>query len=203
MQAEITPLFAVPVYQSDTGTLDFLQEINFLNSLEFIKAKTNYVTRDVTVLESLELTKCLDICKEHLDIYVKNTLDCTQEFYITNSWIAKSSPGDKHHVHFHPNSIISGVLYLQSDELAGDIILHHKSSLRNNFDFSYDFNSYNIFNSPTWRYKVVTGQILIFPSWVNHSVEENQSNRDRIILGFNTFVKGTFGSSEYSANLKI
>ncbi len=203
MQAEITPLFSVPVYQSSTGYVNFLQEINFLSSLELMQAKTNSVSKNVQVLNYQELFKCKKICEEHLETYIKNTLDCKQEFYITNSWVAKSRPGESHHVHFHPNSIVSGVLYLQAEPNCGDIILHHKSSLRNNFDLSYDLNSYNIFNSSTWRYAVATGQILIFPSWINHSVEENKSDSDRIILGFNTFVKGTFGEAEYSANLKL
>ncbi len=202
MQAEITALFSVPVYQASVEH-DFTNEINFISSLELIKAKTNSVSKYVSVLDNTELEFCKKVCQEHLDIYIKNTLDCKQEFYITNSWIARSKPGESHHVHFHPNSIVSGVLYLQAFENCGNIILHHKSSLRQNFDFSYDLNSYNIFNSQTWRYSVKTGNILIFPSWVNHSVEENRSDKDRIILGFNTFVRGAFGEAEYSANLKL
>lgn len=202
MQAEITPLFGVPVYQASVEHT-FTKEIAFISSLELIKAKTNSVSKYVSVLDNAELEVCKKICQEHLDVYIKNTLDCKQEFYITNSWIARSKPGESHHVHFHPNSIVSGVLYLQANPNCGDIILHHKSSLRNNFDFSYDLNSYNIFNSQTWRYSVQTGHILIFPSWVNHSVEENKSDQDRIILGFNTFVRGAFGEAEYSANLKL
>jgi uncharacterized protein (TIGR02466 family) len=203
MQAEITPLFPVPVYQSSTDYLNFVNEINFLSSLDLIKARNNSVSKNVQVLDYHELSKCKEICEKHLQIFIENTLDCKQEFYITNSWIARSRPGESHHVHFHPNSIISGVLYLQAEQDAGNIVLHHKSSLRHNFDFTYDVNSYNIFNSATWKFSVSTGQIIIFPSWVNHSVEENRSNSDRIILGFNTFVKGTFGDAEYSANLTL
>lgn len=202
MQSEITALFSVPVYKALVED-NFSKELEFLNSIDLIKAKTNSVSKNVSVLDHIELNQCKQICQEHLDIYIKNTLDCKQEFYITNSWIARSRPGEKHHVHFHPNSIVSGVLYLQATKNCGDLILHHKSSLRNNFDFSYDVNSYNIFNSQTWRYNVTSGNILIFPSWVNHSVEENCSDQDRIILGFNTFVRGAFGEAEYSANLKL
>lgn len=202
MQPEITPLFGVPVYQALVET-DFTNEIEFLKKLELVQAKNNQVSKNMYILEFTELQKCKKICEDQLEIYIKNTFDCKQEFYITNSWMAFSKPGESHHVHFHPNSIISGVLYLQAVDDCGDIILHHKSSLRYNFDFSYDLNSYNIFNSQTWKYKVSTGNIILFPSWVNHSVEENKSHQDRIILGFNTFVKGSFGHSEYSANLKL
>lgn len=202
MQSEITSLFGVPVYRASVNK-DFISEINFLKSFELVQAKKNCVSKNMYIFDFAELQDCKKICQEHLDIFVKNTFDCKQEFYITNSWMAISKPGESHHVHFHPNSIISGVLYLQAFDDCGDIIFHHKSSLRNNFDFTYDLNSYNIFNSQTWQYKITTGNIILFPSWVNHSVEENKSNQDRIILGFNTFVKGSFGQSEYSANLKL
>jgi uncharacterized protein (TIGR02466 family) len=202
MQAEITPLFSVPVYQALVEQ-DFSKELDFITNIELMKAKNNHVSTDYYVLEHSELERCKKICQEHLDTYIKNTLDCKQEFYITNSWVACSRPGESHHVHAHPNSIVSGVLYLKASNNCGNIIFHHKSSLRNHFDFSYDLNSFNMMNSPTWRYNVQAGHILLFPSWVNHSVEENRSGQDRIVLGFNTFVRGTFGEAEYSANLKI
>ena len=202
MQAEISPLFSVPVYQAIVER-DFSKEVNFISNIELIKARNNHVSTEFYVLDHPELESCKKLCEEHLATYIKNTLDCKQEFYITNSWIACSKPGESHHTHFHPNSIVSGVLYLQANNNCGDIIFHHKSSLKNHFDFNYDLNSFNMINSPTWRYKVQTGHMLLFPSWLNHNVEENRSNQDRIVLGFNTFVKGEFGGSEYSASLKL
>lgn len=203
MESSILPLFSVPLYQSHTGKQDFSKEIDHLKSIEFLKANHNQVSKNVRLFEDPILKNCLDICLTHLNLYVSNTFNCKQNFYITNSWAAISKPGEKHHTHFHPNSIISGVLYLQTSSLAGDLVLHHKSTLQQGFDFSYDINSYNLFNSTTWNLTPDTGDIIIFPSWLNHSVDENNWDKERIIIGFNTFVKGEFGENEYSAGISL
>lgn len=203
MQFDITPLFATPVYHSYSDLSNLQKEFSVVNNLEFENAKANRVSKNTSVLDLDELYNYKSICNDHLTNFANNVIDCQQEFYITNSWIAITEPGKNHHIHYHPNSIISGVLYLQSDNKCGKINFHHKSSFKNSFAFNYDFKQYNLFNSDMWSYSPQTGEILIFPSWLNHSVDINLSQSSRVILGFNAFVKGTFGSNEYSADLII
>lgn len=201
MNFEITPLFATPIYHSYSNISNLQNELDVANNLEFKNAKANKVSKDTYVLDLIELHNYKKICDDHLKNFVNNVVDCQQEFYITNSWIAVTNPGECHYTHHHPNSIISGVLYLQSDNKSGKINFHCKSTFKNSFAFNYDFKQHNVFNSDMWSYSPKSGEILIFPSWVNHSVDVNLSESPRIILGFNTFVKGTFGSNEYSADL--
>lgn len=203
MNFEITPLFSTPIYHSSSDISNFKKEHSFLESLEFIAAKKNKVSKNTNVLSLQELNNYREICNSHLECFANNVFNCKQQFYITNSWIAITAPNESHHIHHHPNSIISGVLYLQSNDKSGSINFHHKSALKHSFEFNYDFVNYNLFNSDMWSYTPKTGEVLIFPSWVNHSVNINQSNVPRIILGFNAFAKGTFGNNEYSANLDL
>ena len=205
MNFDVTPLFAVPLYYSKNG-IDLLNgNLLCIDTLEFIKTKTktNSVSKDTNVLAKPEFQQYKDICEMHLKQFVDTVLQSTQTFYITNSWIAKSDPGEEHSIHHHPNSIISGVLYLQSSEDCGKINFHHKSPFKHEFSFNYDLKNYNQFNSDMWSYSPLTGDMIIFPSWLRHSVNKNQSNSSRIILGFNAFVKGTFGSNEYAADLTL
>ena len=53
--------------------------------------------------------------------------------------------------------------------------------------------SYNIFNSLTWSFVVKTGDILLFPSNLGHSVQTKKGKNLRISLSFNVFVKGQLG----------
>ena len=39
-----------------------------------------------------------------------------------------------------------------------------------------------------WRYSPTPNRLIIFPAWINHSVEENNSNLERISMAFN--IKG-------------
>lgn len=205
MNFDVTPLFAVPLYYSKNEIDSLNNNLSCIDTLEFIKTKTktNSVSKDTNVLAKPEFHQYKDICEMHLKQFVDNVLQSTQTFYITNSWIAKSDPGEEHSIHHHPNSIISGVLYLQSLEDCGKINFHHKSPFKHEFSFNYDLKNYNQFNSDMWSYSPLTGDMIIFPSWLRHSVDNNQSNSSRIILGFNAFVKGTFGSNEYAADLTL
>lgn len=201
MTFEITPLYSVPMYSSHSEVRDFEKEISFCSTLEMLRAKENNVSVNTKILDYPEMQACKNICEKHLQIYAENVFNCKQQFFITNSWVTRSNPGESHHNHHHPNSIISGVLYLQTDEHTGRISFHHNSALKKHFCFSYDIKNYNIFNSDMWSYAPVVGELLLFPSWVNHQVEVNSSSNSRIILGFNSFVKGQFGSNEYSSDL--
>ena len=40
----------------------------------------------------------------------------TIEIYITISWINYTETNQYHHAHSHPNSVISGVYYIETDE---------------------------------------------------------------------------------------
>ena len=60
---------------------------------------------------------------------------------------------------------------------------------------------FNIWNSPTWFIPVNNNLLLLFPSWLSHTVEQNEkATTDRISISFNTFVKGTIGK-KYDLNV--
>ena len=61
----------------------------------------------------------------------------------------------------------------------------------------------NIFATYNWWIPVKSGDILFFPSYLNHSVETKQDNNLRISLAFNTFVKGSIGSREGLSELNL
>lgn len=202
MDFEITPLFAVPVYHAHSGIQCFDEEINFIKNLELVPSQKNSVSKNQNIFDYAELARCKDIAERQVQNFVDNVFKCKQQLYITNSWTAKSFTDESHHNHHHPNSVISGVLYLQSFSNSGNIKFHHKSPLKNSFNFTYNFTDYNIFNSDIWSYAPTTGELLLFPSWLNHEVEKNLNEEPRIIIGFNTFVKGTFDST-YAADLTL
>ena len=54
---------------------------------------------------------------------------------------------------------------------------------------------WNVYNSNLWWFPVETGQLILFPSSLTHSVETKKGNNTRISLAFNTFVKGTIGNN--------
>ena len=56
-------------------------------------------------------------------------------------------------------------------------------------------------NAESVSFEVNKGDVLLFPSTLSHSVDENFSNDTRYSLAFNAFVKGQFGKDEYKLTL--
>ena len=54
----------------------------------------------------------------------------------------------------------------------------------------------NEFNSKEIKVNIQTGNLLLFPSKLDHSVPKKTTSGTRISLSFNSFVKGNIGDNE-------
>ena len=55
---------------------------------------------------------------------------------------------------------------------------------------------YNYFNSPEWWLPAKQCSLILFPSDLQHCVDQDTRNETRISLSFNTFISGTIGSAD-------
>ena len=122
------------------------------------------------------------------------------KFYITQSWLTFTNPGGFHHPHVHNNSIISGVFYFNAEEGKDDIMFAKDRSYR---IIDIERKDFNMYNCTSWTIPVMTGDLLIFPSGLEHSVNQTVSSNVRISLAFNVFVKGDLGGHERLQGLQI
>jgi uncharacterized protein (TIGR02466 family) len=100
-------------------------------------------------------------------------------------------PGDYNFLHFHVNSIISGVVYISVTPNSGDLIFQKNVDNLQLGMIDLGVKHYNEFNSKVFRVTPVEGQLLIFPSNLFHRAETNCSGETRYCLPFNYFIKGT------------
>ena len=63
--------------------------------------------------------------------------------------------------------------------------------------------SVEIPNAETFLLPCVSGELILFPSNLRHSVPINQGNEERISLSFNTFSVDALGSEESLTHLDI
>lgn len=111
------------------------------------------------------------------------------EAYITQSWINYTETGQYHHKHAHPNSWISGCIYVNTDREKDRITFYNDHYKR----ISLPTEKFNPYNSESWWFSVGTGDIVIFPSYLTHMVEQTTSNDTRVSIAVNTFLKGYIG----------
>ena len=64
-------------------------------------------------------------------------------------------------------------------------------------------DNYNSWNSESWWFDVGTGDLILFPSSLEHMVETVQGNQTRISLSFNTFPVGNIGEEVSLTGLQI
>jgi uncharacterized protein (TIGR02466 family) len=105
------------------------------------------------------------------------------EVSITGCWANVNAPAAEHKMHAHPNNFLSGVYYVQVQDGADTISFHdprpQTAVIRPPV---IDLTAYN-----TDRVVVAvrTGTLVLFPAWLPHSVDANESERPRISISFN------------------
>ncbi|GLQ36162.1 hypothetical protein GCM10007939_24460 [Amylibacter marinus] len=135
------------------------------------------------------LVRLIDSCSRSLS--AQNNFHADYSLKIGSMWSIINPPGSSNRAHIHPGCQWSGVYYVQTPKNSGNI------------DFT-DPRTQNLMTPP--RYAANTkrrqecwskvnftpkgGKLLIFPSWLYHSVAPNLATEkgpagDRVIISFN------------------
>ena len=196
-------LFAVPVAKSPIGRNYTDSELKYIESqLERpSKAINNYASPNKNVLAHDELKDLQTIIQQHLDNYFKAVYNTSNNvaLQITQSWLTLSRKGESHHSHTHPNSVVSGVLYVN---VAGnDGINFYRNE--ENLWFELEPSETNYYNSYKIHVATKVGDLVLFPSSVKHGVNKVTEDIKRVSLSFNTFFSGEMGNPEFSNALRI
>jgi len=102
---------------------------------------------------------------------------------ITGCWANISAPGAGHKLHNHPNNYLSGVYYVQADEGAQHITFEDPRPQTN--IIAPPVAETLEHNAAQIHLGVHEGLLVLFPSWLNHSVPPNASHRERISIAVN------------------
>lgn len=114
-----------------------------------------------------------------------------QGLVITNCWANISRRGASHHHNTHPNNLLSGVYYVRVPENAARIVFEDPRPQAHIMIPAY--KCYTQQNAAQHPFDVAEGQMLVFPSWLSHSVEEHESEEERTSIAFNCVPNGRLG----------
>lgn len=112
-------------------------------------------------------------------------------FYISECWVNLNGNGEVHPRHSHPNNFLSGVYYVRTPEGCGDIVFYDPRAQA--AVLSPQFEEITLQNSDRHYLQPDEGMLVMFPSWLEHSVAENTSGADRLSISFNVMLSGTIG----------
>ena len=195
----IHSLFPTPIYITKINRNFTKKELQFVDNQKnkCIKNEGNINTKNNYILNKKEFKNINKFLEKHCQNYL-DTIICPKnnlELYITQSWLNYTEANQYHHKHEHPNSVVSGVFYFDSDVKNDKILFSHSKDYQQ-IKPEIDNTKFNLWNSGTWFFPVETGNLFMFPSSTTHQVETKKGTNTRISLAFNTFYKGTVGSDK-------
>ncbi len=102
---------------------------------------------------------------------------------INNMWAIINTGGAANLRHQHGNSSISGAYYVRAPKNSGDIVFYDPRPAP---VYSHpNVTNPNFLNAQVNAVNPKEGALVLFPSFLDHSVNENRSNNERIVISFN------------------
>lgn len=125
--------------------------------------------------------------KSLIDTVLKNVSEVYKDLGISkvpllgDYWFNVNSKHSFNVSHTHPGSYISAVFYVKVPDNSGRLIFERPDDFHN-WIHDIDPNSNNIGKIIQQPHQNL---LIMFPSYIRHSVEMNQSDEDRISIAFN------------------
>ena len=196
----LTNLFPSPVHIFDTDGFDEFKNnlIDYAYKLREEDTKGfNISNRHGWQSRGFDLTNMNDLLHgtilQGLSSFssIKNTTEMR-----ASAWININGPGAYNILHSHPNSHLSGVMWIKAPKDCGVISFDNPNGHQTYTEinsYNQEFNDQFFIHHSYWL-PPIEGRMIIFPSHLQHEVRENNSNEDRISVSFNiTLTSSTQG----------
>lgn len=161
----------------------------------------NTTSEDTYILKHKKLLNLRQFIEKCLHEYLMATY-CPKNdtrLKLTQSWLNWTKPGQHHHKHAHPNSLISGCFYVNAHRTTDKIFFYREEYQR----IDMPPVEWNPYNSKSWWYSVGSGDLVLFPSSLTHMVQPVEGEDTRISLAFNTFPIGVIGDENSLTALQL
>ena len=187
----IKPIFATPLF------MDFWYDREHLGELKkYIEEEVEFddgfvsQSKSTNILAEEKFSRLREFFHNCVLGYLREIHRTEDNLKITQSWVNRAKKGDTHRIHHHPNSVISGVFYVYSEENSPHIQFYRPDVL----PYQFNHNGVNEYTSDSYHQPPQMGVLLLFPSYLTHFVEQNKEETDRLSISFNTTFDGVCGN---------
>lgn len=197
----------IPMFGTYVGAAK-LKSLNVDSALEYVKNLKEHdayggdngaVTVTQRLLDEPIFKDVKDECEHLAKAYVDVQGHQVDEVKIASSWGNTLKKDEPIHVHMHPNSYVSGVLYLTG---GSSLSFHHPLITEDLFTFR-PLITWDADNHHTWQVMSMNPEpsaLFLFPSKLKHHVDANE-NDYRYSIAFNTLPVGSIGDSTKEMNI--
>ena len=129
----------------------------------------------------------ISLIDEHVEKYL-DYVKINKKLKCCGAWINLHTEKDFVQQHFHPNAMVSGIVYIDAPDGSAPLKFHANPSMNHMFGpfFGHDMSKLAEISFP-----VETGDILLYPSTILHSVPPNTKPINRYSFAFDYMVDGT------------
>ena len=197
-------MFSKPIY-GKTVNIDTKKIISMINKFDFKAAgsrtdsNVSSISNSLYVLDEERFKFLKDELMKEFYLFINEIMHYSNKFEITTSWFTKTIKNESSSFHNHANCMLSGILYLQTDENTGKIVFEDFNDKRYKLVPDED----TVINSDAIYYTPHDGLLLLFPSEVYHKIEKNESDIERYSLAFNLIPTGLIGNRWNDSHMKI
>ncbi|GAB4124885.1 MAG: hypothetical protein Kow00104_09470 [Rhodothalassiaceae bacterium] len=134
------------------------------------------------------LSKFLEQCVKH---YIDEVMCYDYDrFAIIHAWVNRAPEGGYQRMHYHGNSVVSGVYYLKADPKLSAPLMFEKPEMNSAPYIAIASKKQTIFTANRIAYPSETGTCYLFPSQIRHGYETPSQGGERISLAFNAMLSG-------------
>ena len=106
-----------------------------------------------------------------------------KDIVLLNMWSIINPKNTFNIRHHHPNSALSAAYYVKAKKNSGKINFFDPKDVKTMYH--PPIKTYNELSSEVVAVEPEEGKLLLFPAYLQHSVGENLSSEDRIVISFN------------------
>jgi len=114
---------------------------------------------------------------------VKEVINYDKDLILNGLWYNINRKNDLNRMHCHGRCFLAATYYIDAPQNCGTIAFENldRHVVMNGQNINYDNPYFNGF----YHFVPKQGTLLIFYAWLNHQVNPNNSNEDRVSLAFN------------------
>jgi uncharacterized protein (TIGR02466 family) len=197
----VLPLFAtllgvIKLNVNNKKILEFLKNLNYKENTFINETKrTSFMSKDNKIFKDKNLLELKNKSIDAINLYLKNVLYLNTKFKIINSWATKTFQKGSSHTHNHAHSFLSCCYYPKYSKSFN--IKFFKSKSIDTF-WNLKPEKFDINNSNFWEINPEENDLLIFPSYLEHSISFNNSEETRYSIAFCVNPIGKFNIGEDS-----
>ena len=189
----IEDVFATPIgqYELDIDCLELERYILNMKEKDF-KGRTisnvgGYQSNPLDLNDKnfkIFLDKLLLKLKEYSSIF-----EISLNTKIHDYWFNINNLKHSNKLHNHSGAFLSGVFYVKIPKNSGKLYFQNVKASHDNCFKSKTLNTYNKYRSNYYNITPKENLLVLFPGWLDHLVESNNSNENRISISFNTVIE--------------